>query len=58
MDMPQEVLVRVLSGVLSPWEAYLEGLVSVRPGMTPRLRAVLTTLFPETPWFHPADDLW
>lgn len=55
---PQEVLVRVLAGVLTPWEAYLEGLLSVRPGMTPEMRALLTALFPETPWYHPADDLW
>lgn len=55
---PQEVLVRMLAGVLTPWEAYLEGLLSVRPGMTPEMRSFLTALFPETPWFHPADDLW
>jgi GNAT superfamily N-acetyltransferase len=55
---PQEVLVRMLAGVLTPWEAYLEGLLSVAPGMTPEVRSFLTALFPETPWFHPADDLW
>ncbi len=55
---PQEVLVRILAGVLTPWEAYLEGLLSVRPEMTPEARSLLTALFPETPWFHPADDLW
>lgn len=58
MNMPQEVLVRALCGVLAPWEAYLEGLLAVRPGMTPELRSLLTALFPETPWYHPADDLW
>lgn len=55
---PQEVLVRMLSGVLTPWEAYLEGLLTVAPRMTPEIRSLLTTLFPETPWYHPADDLW
>jgi GNAT superfamily N-acetyltransferase len=55
---PREVLARLVSGVLAPWEAYLEGLLSVEPGMTPELRSLLETLFPRTPWFHPADDLW
>lgn len=56
--MPQEVLARVLSGVLTPWEAYLEGLLTTEPEMTAEMRSLLTTLFPEVPWFHPADDLW
>lgn len=52
------VMERVMAGVLSPWEAYLEGLLTVRPGMTPEIRALLETLFPKAPVFHPADDMW
>ncbi len=56
--MSQEVLAKVLSGVPGFWEAYLEGLLSVRPGLTPELKSLLDTLFPKVPWTHPADDLW
>ena len=56
--MPQEVLSKVLSGVLGFWEAYLKGLLSVRPRLTPEIKSVLEMLFPKAPWTHPADDLW
>ena len=56
--MSQEILAKVLSGVLGFWEAYLEGFLSVRPRMTPEMKFLLETLFPKAPWTHPADDLW
>ncbi|OGG55512.1 MAG: hypothetical protein A3F84_29700 [Candidatus Handelsmanbacteria bacterium RIFCSPLOWO2_12_FULL_64_10] len=56
--MPQEVLVRLVSGALGFREAYLEGLLTVEPEMMPGIDALLETLFPEVPWHHPADDLW
>lgn len=58
VSMPQEVLVRILCGAVDPWEAYLEGLLSVDPKADERVMSVLKALFPAVPWHHPADDLW
>jgi len=56
--MPQDVLVRILCGAVAPWEAYLEGLLSVEPKVDERVMSILNALFPSVPWHHPADDLW
>ncbi|NOY08122.1 MAG: GNAT family N-acetyltransferase [Spirochaetes bacterium] len=56
--IPQDSLVRIVSGVLDFWDAYLEGLITVKPGMNPGLKSLFERLFPLVPWFHPADDLW
>jgi GNAT superfamily N-acetyltransferase len=56
--LPQDVLVKMLSGLMPAREAYLDGLLDVQPRMTPDLGALLNTLFPQVPMFHPADDLW
>ncbi|RKY65643.1 MAG: hypothetical protein DRQ08_05225 [Candidatus Latescibacterota bacterium] len=55
--MPQEMMTKVISGVVDFWEAYLEGLATVRP-MKPEVASLLEALFPRVPWHHPADDLW
>ena len=51
-------LARILCGALHPGEAYDEDLLTVKPKMTSEIGSLLGTLFPETPHFHPADDLW
>lgn len=56
--MPQDVLVRMLCGVVDTKEAFLEGVLSVEPKMDETMMAVLNSLFPKVPWHHPADDLW
>ena len=58
LTMSQPILTKLLSGTLSAWEAYLLGELGVTPGMTPDLKSTLERLFPATPAFHPADDMW
>ncbi|MDA0745844.1 MAG: GNAT family N-acetyltransferase [bacterium] len=52
------VLEKVLSGVLEPWDAYLENVLTVKPGMSSEIRRLLEMLFPRVPVVHPADDMW
>ena len=56
--LSQETLTRLISGALALWDAYLEGLISVKPRMSAELKSLLESIFPQVPLFHPADDLW
>ena len=58
LSLSQEVLTRVVAGVPGFWDAYLQGMLSVKPRMTEQVRDVFDLLFPDVPWHHPADDMW
>jgi GNAT superfamily N-acetyltransferase len=56
--LSRETLTRLISGAIGLWDSYLEGLISVKPRMSPELKSLLEKIFPQVPLFHPADDLW
>ncbi len=58
LQTDSSTLCRLLVGVMDPYEAYIENLLSVRPGYTSDIHTLLTKLFPPLMPFHPADDLW
>jgi len=49
-------LARILSGVLDPFEAYLEASLDVKPSLTEASNATLRRLFPLVPYYHPRED--
>jgi len=57
VEASREALIRILSGVLPVWEAYVQGMINVKPSDDESLK-VLDTLFPATPYYHPVDDWW
>lgn len=49
---------RILCGRTSAWDAYLTNTASIKPQATVQTAAALQTLFPQTPYQHPALDRW
>lgn len=49
-------LTRILSGVLDPFEAYLEASLDVKPSLTKASNETLRRLFPLVPYYHPRED--
>jgi len=58
VEASREALTRMVSGVLPVWEAYVQGMLNVKPPLDRESLEVLETLFPATPYFHPVDDWW
>jgi len=58
VEASREALTRILSGVLPVWEAYVQGMLNVKPPLNEESRRILDTLFPTVPYFHPVDDWW
>ena len=58
MEGPRAVVTRVVCGMLPAWEAYLMGLVDIRPGVEPHVRRACHELLPSTPFHHPVNDWW
>lgn len=54
----KEALTEVITGIIPIWEAYVCGMISVKPVFDQRSLKVLDTLFPAIPHFHPVDDWW
>ncbi len=55
---PRHVVTRVLCGTFSAWDAYLRGLMHIRPTVDERVHQALEALLPSIPYQHPVNDWW
>ena len=58
LSVTEPILTQVLCGTLSAWEAYLRGLLDVRPRPFGLVAATLQALLPAVPFCHPIDEWW
>ena len=58
LQASREVVTNVVCGMYSAWDAYLRGVMEVRPSVEPQVRRVLEALLPAVPFQHPVNDWW
>ncbi len=54
----RELLTQIVCGMISAWEGYLRGGLTLRPKLGPEVAQALQALLPEVPYHHPASDRW